>query len=146
MRPQSLQLYLGGDGRSLLFRIMGKEICFHKTGPIMMAKKYRLHDFYDSFLLAWPKQVQLISWNALLKFRIRRVWYTSRRQVLDKGKTVCDGEIFLTMCSWPGNISICLPKSMGQKDHIFCQNCRARGDEKRIQKKRQTWPVAIQYF
>ena len=28
---------------------MGKEICFHKIGSIMMAKKYRLQDFYDIF-------------------------------------------------------------------------------------------------
>ena len=34
-----------------LFRIMGKEICFHKIGPKIMAKKYRLHDFYDIFYL-----------------------------------------------------------------------------------------------
>ena len=54
MRPQILQLYLGGDGRWLfepttLFRIMGKEICFYKIDPIIIAKKYRLLDIYDIF-------------------------------------------------------------------------------------------------
>ena len=50
--PSNFATVLGGDGSLLLepttlFRIMGKESCFHKIGPIMMAKKYRVHDFYD---------------------------------------------------------------------------------------------------
>ena len=43
----------GGNGLTVganrLFRIMGKEICFHTIGPKMMAKKYKLQDFYDIF-------------------------------------------------------------------------------------------------
>ena len=51
------KLGLGGDRHwlsepTICFRIMGKEICFHKIGPIMMPKKTRLHDFYDVFFFA----------------------------------------------------------------------------------------------
>ena len=33
------------------FRIIGRELCFHKIGPINDAKKNRLQDFYDMFYL-----------------------------------------------------------------------------------------------
>ena len=43
----------GGNGLTIganrLFRIMGKEICFKKIGPKMMAEKYKLQNFYDNF-------------------------------------------------------------------------------------------------
>ena len=56
-------------------------------GPIIMAKIIG-YNISTIFLICMckrrrPKQVQLISWNALLNSRTRRVRYTSRRQVLD---------------------------------------------------------------
>ena len=49
------ELGLGGDGHWLSepttwLRIMGKEIYFHKTDPIMLQKKNGLQDFYDIYV------------------------------------------------------------------------------------------------
>ena len=60
------------------FRIMGKELCFHKIGPIMMPKRIGYKIFTIFFYLhvwetRWPKQVQQISWNALLKYILELV-------------------------------------------------------------------------
>ena len=73
-----------GDGRWLLtgahnlVQNSGKRTSLPQHWSDNDAKKYRLQDFYDIFDLhvletRWPKQVQLISWNALLKYILELV-------------------------------------------------------------------------
>ena len=76
--------FTGGDGRWLLtgaynlVQNSGKKTLFPQNWSDNDAKKYRLQDFYDMFDLyvwetIWPKQVQQISWNALLKYILELV-------------------------------------------------------------------------
>ena len=76
--------FTGGDGRWLLtgahtlVQNSGKRTLFPQNWSDNDAKKYRLQDFYDIFDLhvwetRWPKQVQQISWNALLKYILELV-------------------------------------------------------------------------
>ena len=54
---------------------MGKELCFHKIGPIMMPKCIG-YKIFTIFLICMCER----------HFRNRRVRYTSRRQVLDHSR------------------------------------------------------------
>ena len=70
-------------------RIMGKELCFHKTGPIMMPKSTG-YKIFTVFLICMCKRqddktgtADLMKCASKMHFRTRRVRYTSRRQVLD---------------------------------------------------------------
>ena len=76
--------FTGRDGRWLLtgahnlVQNGGKRTLFPQNWSDNDAKKYRLQDFYDIFYLhvwetRWPKQVQQISWNALLKYILELV-------------------------------------------------------------------------
>ena len=48
MHPEILQTWPWEDYQNPQLGIMGKEICFHKIGVIMV-KKNKLQDFYDIF-------------------------------------------------------------------------------------------------
>ena len=83
---------------------MGKEICFHKIGPIMMPKRIGYKIFLRYFLFARVGDKMTKTGTAdLMKcasksiFRTCRVQYTSCRQVLDKAKNVSAEVTFLTM-------------------------------------------------
>ena len=76
--------FTGGGGRWLLtgahnlVQIGGKRTLFPYNWSDNDAKKYWLQDFYDIFYLhvwetRWPKQVQQISRNALLKYILELV-------------------------------------------------------------------------
>ena len=95
MYPQILRTWPRGDRHCLsepitCFRIMGKEICFHKIGPIMMPKRIGYKIFLPYFLFARVGDKMTKTGTAdLMKcasksiFRTCRVRYTSCRQVLD---------------------------------------------------------------
>ena len=75
--------FTGVDGRWLLtgfhnFQNSGKKTLFPQNWSDNDVKKYRLQDLYDIFDLhvwdtRWPKQVQQIPWNALLKYILELV-------------------------------------------------------------------------
>ena len=95
----------------------------------------------------WPKQVYLISWNALLKSRTRRMRYTLRRQVLDYAKNCLRWGNLSNKYIFLKKISICLPKRL-KRSYVWPKlvgPSRRKEDRESRQTTRQTRPVAIQY-
>ena len=135
--------FTGGDGRWLLtgahslVQNIGKRTLFPQNWSDNDAKKYELQDFYNIFDLhvwetRWPKQVQQISWNALLKYILELVacnihhadkyWIIVGQKVKGKGPVIIYQEeggggwaILVCVCVCVGGVMKNIISQMGVK-------------------------------
>ena len=92
------------------FRMVGKELCFHKIGPIMMPKSIGYKIFTIFLICVCERQDDQNRYSRFheIHFRTRRVRYTSRRQVLDHSRLKAN--LCNSVYNVPRKISICLPE------------------------------------
>ena len=93
------------------FRMVGKELCFHKTGPIRMPKSIGYKNF-TIFLIHMCETktgtADFMKCASKIHFRTHRVQHTSRRQVLDHSRP--NSDLSNSVYNVPRKVSICLPK------------------------------------